>query len=72
MTVELLAEDGSVRDVVKKRIGIRTLTISQEKDRWGQEFAFIVNGVKIFTRVEIISRKTAVIRGSQKSGRNIS
>lgn len=50
MTVELLAEDGSVRDVVKKRIGIRTLTISQEKDRWGQEFAFIVNGVKIFTK----------------------
>ena len=45
-----LAEDGSVRDVVKKRIGIRTLTISQEKDRWGQEFAFIVNGVKIFTK----------------------
>lgn len=27
VTVELLAEDGSVRDVVKKRIGIRTLTI---------------------------------------------
>ena len=50
VTVELLAEDGSVRDVVKKRIGIRTLTISQEKDRWGQEFAFIVNGVKIFAK----------------------
>ena len=50
VTVELLAEDGSVRDVVKKRIGIRTLTISQEKDQWGQEFAFIVNGVKIFTK----------------------
>lgn len=50
VTVELLAEDGSVCDVVKKRIGIRTLTISQEKDRWGQEFAFIVNGVKIFTK----------------------
>ena len=34
---------------VKKTIGLRTLTISQEKDQWGKEFAFIVNGVKIFT-----------------------
>lgn len=50
VTVELLASDGSVREEIKKRIGLRTLTISQEKDQWGQEFAFIVNGVKIFTK----------------------
>ncbi len=31
-----------------QRIGIRTLTISQEKDEWGEEFCFINNGVKIF------------------------
>ena len=31
-------------------IGLRTLTISEEKDQWGKEFAFIVNGVKIFTK----------------------
>jgi len=31
-------------------IGLRTLTISREKDIWGSEFAFIVNGIKIFTR----------------------
>lgn len=35
---------------VEKTIGLRTLTISQEADAWGNEFAFIVNGVKIFTR----------------------
>ena len=35
---------------VKKTIGLRTLTISQEADEWGNEFAFIVNGVKIFTK----------------------
>ncbi len=35
---------------IEKTIGIRTLTISQEKDAWGSEFAFQVNGVKIFTR----------------------
>ncbi|MEE1032529.1 MAG: glycoside hydrolase family 2 protein, partial [Ruminococcus sp.] len=33
---------------VKKTIGLRTLTVSQEKDQWGSEFAFMVNGMKIF------------------------
>ncbi len=31
-----------------KRIGLRTLTVSTAQDRWGSEFAFVVNGVKIF------------------------
>lgn len=35
---------------VEKYLGLRTLTISQEADEWGNEFAFIVNGVKIFAR----------------------
>lgn len=35
---------------VEKTIGLRTLTVSQEADEWGNEFAFIVNGVKIFTK----------------------
>ena len=35
---------------VTKTIGLRTLTISQKSDTWGNEFAFMVNGVKIFTR----------------------
>lgn len=46
--VELLDEDGTVLETITKRIGLRTLTISQEKDLWGKEFAFCVNGVKIF------------------------
>lgn len=29
-------------------IGLRTLTVSQEKDEWGSEFCFIVNGIKFF------------------------
>lgn len=32
------------------RIGLRTLTVSREKDTWGEEFAFCVNGVKIFIK----------------------
>ena len=46
--VELLDEYGTVLETITKRIGLRTLTISQEKDLWGKEFAFCVNGVKIF------------------------
>lgn len=46
--VELLDENGTVLETIMKRIGLRTLTISQEKDLWGKEFAFSVNGVKIF------------------------
>ena len=46
--VELLDEYGTVLETIMKRIGLRTLTVSQEKDLWGKEFAFCVNGVKIF------------------------
>jgi beta-mannosidase len=30
------------------RLGLRTFTVSTEKDQWGNEFAFTVNGVKFF------------------------
>ena len=30
------------------RIGLRTLTVSRDKDKWGSEFCFINNGVKVF------------------------
>lgn len=45
--IKVTLEDGQS---VEKTIGLRTLTISQEADEWGNEFAFRVNGVKIFTR----------------------
>ena len=47
VTVELLI-GGMVADVWEKRIGLRTMTMSTEKDEWGNEFAHVVNGVKIF------------------------
>lgn len=30
------------------RIGLRTMTISREKDEWGEEFCHVVNGMKVF------------------------
>ena len=35
-------------DVWKRRIGLRTLTVKQERDQWGQSFAITVNGLSIF------------------------
>ena len=49
-TVHMVLEnpDGSVKQEQKRTIGIRTLTVSRERDEWGREFAFMVNGVKLF------------------------
>ncbi|WP_167957487.1 beta-mannosidase [Anaerosporobacter faecicola] len=41
---------GESIDEKSYRIGLRTLTVSREKDQWGEEFAFCVNGVKIFAK----------------------
>ncbi len=45
-TLAVSLADGS--DSWTRRIGLRTLSISREKDEWGEEFCHIVNGVKIF------------------------
>ena len=48
-TVEVRAVvDGVVVDTYTRRIGLRTLSVSREKDEWGEEFCHIVNGTKIF------------------------
>jgi beta-mannosidase len=48
VTVELLDEANTVLDHWERRIGLRTMTVSTEKDEWGSEFAMTVNGVKFF------------------------
>lgn len=48
LEVELTAGDEVQRESIT--LGLRTLTISQEEDRWGKEFAYQVNGKKIFAR----------------------
>lgn len=30
------------------RIGLRTMTVSREKDEWGEEFCHVVNGMEVF------------------------
>lgn len=45
--VQLQKEDQTI-DTWKRRIGLRTLTVSTDKDQYGEEFCHVVNGVKIF------------------------
>ena len=47
LTVSLVS-GGRTVDSQVRRIGLREMTISHEKDQWGEEFCHKVNGVKIF------------------------
>ncbi len=40
--------NGKTVDTNEKKIGLRTLVVSREKDEWGEEFCYKINGVKIF------------------------
>lgn len=49
-TVEVsLARQESELDRKELRIGLRTITVKQEADQWGESFAFEVNGTAIFS-----------------------
>ena len=48
VVITLADSDEAVVQEEKRTIGLRTLTVSREHDEWGREFAFQVNGVKIF------------------------
>jgi Beta-galactosidase/beta-glucuronidase len=45
--VELSAGE-KLLDIWQRRIGLRTVTVCTEQDEWGNQFAFVVNGQKIF------------------------
>ncbi|OMD43466.1 beta-mannosidase [Paenibacillus odorifer] len=45
----VLEEKAEEIDRRELRIGLRTITVKQEEDQWGESFAFEVNGVLIFS-----------------------
>lgn len=45
-TVEVTLGDGL--DSWKRRIGLRTMTVTRNKDAWGESFCHCVNGVNVF------------------------
>jgi len=46
----ILKKHGKILEEKEYTIGLRTLTVSQEKDQWGSEFCFCINGIKIFSK----------------------
>ena len=44
----VLYRGDAIADETTRRIGLRTLTVSRAKDAAGEEFCFVVNGVKFF------------------------
>ncbi|NLF38736.1 glycoside hydrolase family 2 protein [bacterium] len=48
--VEVLDSTGTVIDRQSKRIGLRTLRLTRNKDRWGESFCFECNGVPFFAK----------------------
>ena len=45
-----LLQGGAVLDDALERIGLRTLTLNREKDQWGHNFQFVLNGVPLFAK----------------------
>lgn len=43
-----LCADEKTIDTNTKRIGLRTIVLNQEKDQWGHNFQFVLNGVPLF------------------------
>lgn len=43
-----LSMDGQLLDSWERRIGLRTMTVRREKDKWGESFAHEVNGISFF------------------------
>jgi beta-mannosidase len=45
-----LSRGGRELDTVSKRVGLRTITLNREKDKYGTNFQFILNGVPLFVK----------------------
>lgn len=48
--VKLSDQNGNEDDLKEVNVGLRTVTVCTEKDEFGNEFTFCVNGVKIFAK----------------------
>lgn len=41
-------ENGSCQDCWERNIGLRTITVTRNKDQWGESFAHCINGKEVF------------------------
>ena len=50
VSVEISDENGTVFDKVEKKIGLRTIELNRERDEYGENFQFKMNGVPLFIK----------------------
>lgn len=50
VTFEVLNKDGTVFDAVSRKIGLRTIELNRERDTFGENFQFKINGVPLFIK----------------------
>jgi beta-mannosidase len=63
---------GKELDVWEKRIGLRTMTVHRQKDKWGESFAHEVNGVRIFAMgADYIPEDNILSRVTRERTRNL-
>jgi beta-mannosidase len=59
-------------DLWERRIGLRTMTVAVEKDKWGEGFAHEINGVKIFAMgADYIPEDNILSRVTEKRTRKL-
>lgn len=50
VSFSVLGTDGTVLDAVRKKIGLRTIELNRERDTYGENFQFKINGVPLFIK----------------------
>ena len=69
---ELFSAEGEKTDEKNVRIGLRTLSLDRHADKWGESFAFKINGVPFFAKgANWIPIDTFVTRGSDEFYRQL-
>lgn len=72
VVTEIFDKNGVKTDEKRERIGLRTLVISRDKDEWGEEFCFKLNGEKVFAMgANYIPEDQLIARRTEKRTRRL-
>lgn len=72
VVTEIFDKNGVKTDEKRERIGLRTLIISRDKDEWGEDFCFKLNGEKVFAMgANYIPEDQLIARRTEKRTRRL-